>query len=58
MVWLKGGKYEVARRRTGFVLDSHVLENVKVITGTDHEDLELLKLRKRRKAEEKKMAFK
>lgn len=48
----------MTRRRTEFVLDCHTLENVKVITGTDHEDLELAMLRKRRKAEEKRMTFK
>jgi len=39
MVLLKGRKYEVTRRRPVFVLGSHTLENVKVITGIDHEGL-------------------
>lgn len=48
----------MTRRRTEFVLDCHTLENMKVITGTDHEDSEHVMLRKRRKAEEKIMTFK
>lgn len=41
----------------GFVLKSHTLENVEVITGSDHEALEPAMLRKRRKAKEKNIGF-
>lgn len=58
VVWLKEEKDKVTGWRTGFVLDSHVLENVKVTTSTDHEDLKLAMLRKRRKVELKRMALK